>query len=587
MKTSADLQSVLRRINRRGYKAYREIAGAYDLGPCILYIDHVQGDPFAAPSRIRLRVPADKAAFPPSLHSNRIRRIALQDYIIRAAFAESRALQHKIPVRGSGKSGALEIDVGGQEVLERTAALVTERFVELRMAVGLPAAGRTVLADEAAALLLNLLPGLARKSLYYAVLHPERVAEFVNLVENYYFIQRSLSEHRLVAFIADGSLLPRAAGNTQLPMERDRAVLFTSPPDLRVSFSLPNPLPAAWGGGNDISGMGVPEGITLIVGGGFHGKSTLLDALARGVYPHIPGDGRELVVTRSDAVTIRAEDGRRVEKVDISPFITNLPGGRSTECFSTDNASGSTSQAANIIEALEAGSRLLLLDEDTSATNFMVRDARMQALVHKHHEPITPFIDRAREMYQSLGVSTILVMGGCGDYLDIADTVLLMKEYRPELVTEQARAVAKQIPTSRRAEVPRPFTQVGLRVPLPDSIDPSRGRKPVKIDVRALDYIRFGRHEIDLRQVEQLVDPSQVRAVGYAIYLAARRAMDGRRDLPAVLDWLEQAIQEQGLDVLSPDRRPETHPGNFACPRRYEIAAALNRLRTFKAKPLR
>ncbi|RMD94921.1 MAG: ATPase, partial [Calditrichaeota bacterium] len=333
---------------------------------------------------------------------------------------------------------------------------------------------------------------------------------------------------------------------------------------------------------HNITGMGIPAGVTLIVGGGYHGKSTLLKALERGVYPHIPGDGREYVVTLPDAVKIRAEDGRRVEQVDISPFITNLPFGQNTKSFCTDDASGSTSQAANIMEALEAGARLLLVDEDTSATNFMVRDARMQALVHKQFEPITPFLDRVRQLYESLGVSTILVMGGCGDYLDVADTVIMMRNYLPVDITEEARKVAQSLPTRRRQEVSSDFSLKVSRIPLPESFDPSRGKRPIKIDAKALDLILFGTDPIDLRYVEQLVDISQTRAVGYAINLACKKFMDGRTPLPAILDALENYLNEHGLDVLDPFRRGEQHPGNFARPRRFEIAAAINRLRTLR-----
>jgi len=328
-------------------------------------------------------------------------------------------------------------------------------------------------------------------------------------------------------------------------------------------------------------------GVTLIVGGGYHGKSTLLQALERGVYPHIPGDGREYVVTCPRAVKIRAEDGRRIEQVDISPFISNLPRGLDTTAFCTDNASGSTSQAANIIEALEMGTDLLLLDEDTSATNFMVRDARMQELVHKQFEPITPFIDRVHEIYENFGVSTVLVMGGCGDYFDVADTVIMLREYLPEDVTDQARRVAKAHTTKRRRETSLHDRWRLARAPIAASFDPSRGKKAVKIDAKALDQILYGTDMIDLRGVEQLVDFSQTRATGLAIHLAATRFMDGDAPLKQVLEKVESFLDENGLDLLDPFHRPERHPGSFARPRTLEIAAAINRLRAVSFKPPR
>lgn len=332
-------------------------------------------------------------------------------------------------------------------------------------------------------------------------------------------------------------------------------------------------------GADAVTGMGVPKGVTLIVGGGYHGKSTLLQAIERGVYPHIPGDGREYVVTSRDAVKIRAEDGRHVEQVDISPFISDLPRGRSTGAFSTDDASGSTSQAAGIVEALEVGATALLLDEDTSASNFMVRDARMQALVHKEHEPITPLVDRVRELADNLGVSTVLVMGGCGDYFDVADRVVMMREYVPQDVTGAARVIVRDYPTRRAVEVSAPLTRCADRVPLGESYDPSRGRRDVKIDAKSLDHIVFGRDPIDLRGVEQLVDMSQTRAIGHAIYLAAERFMDGRATLREVVEALEELLDREGLDLLDPFYRAGEHPGNFARPRKFEVSAAMNRLR--------
>jgi predicted ABC-class ATPase len=328
--------------------------------------------------------------------------------------------------------------------------------------------------------------------------------------------------------------------------------------------------------------MGIPRGVTLIVGGGYHGKSTLLAAIERGVYNHIPGDGREFVVTDAAAVKVRAEDGRRIAGVDISPFIANLPFGIDTRSFTTDNASGSTSQAANIIEALEAGARVLLVDEDTAATNFMIRDHRMQELIAKEHEPITPFIDKVRLLYQDYGVSTILVMGGSGDYFDVADTVIAMENYRPWDATERAKEIARKYAAERRPEGGERFGSITPRIPLPDSLDPSKGRREVSLKARGLKTILFGREEIDLSAVEQLVDDSQVRAIAQALYYAREKYMDGRRTMKEILDAVMRDIDEQGLDVLDPRRM-----GDYARFRRFELAAALNRLRTLRVKMAR
>ncbi len=579
---SPDLRDILRRIDGRGFKAYRDLRGRFELGAVTLYVDHVQGDPFAAPSRVRLRVPRDRAELPPALSAGRPRRIALADHLARRVAEAIR--RERPPRRGSGRGGAILVDAGGQEVLERTAVVVTDAWVEARMQVGLPAAGRRILGGEAAELLCGSLPRIAERALSGAHLDAGAVRRFVECVEAQEHLRSRLDSLGLVAFVGDGSLLPRESGASDRPLASAEAVLFESPESLRVEIPLPDPIDGPGGARSSVVGMGIRKGVTLVVGGGYHGKSTLLRALERGVHPHVPADGREWVVSAPDLVKVRAEDGRRVEQVDISAFIGELPGGRRTDSFSSDDASGSTSQAANIVEALEAGASGLLLDEDTSATNFMVRDARMQALVHREHEPITPFLDRVRELHDRLGVSTVLVMGGVGDYFAVADCVIMMREFRPFDVTREAQKVAESEPGGRQPEAVRPLEGFTERIPLAESLDPSRGRRDVRIDVRGRDEIAFGTEIIDLRGVDQLLDPSQTRAVGYALHLAAERWMDGRATLREVLARLEMGLDDWGLDVLDPGHRPERHPGNLARPRRFEVAAAINRLRSIRMR---
>jgi predicted ABC-class ATPase len=577
-----DLRDLLDRIDGRGYKAYRDLRGAYALDGLDLHVDSVQGDPFAAPSKLRARLPMATAALPPELFAGRVRRIALADFLARRVYREISRLGGAR--RGSGKSGLLAVDAGGQEVLERTAVVLAEDWVEVRLEAGLPAAGRRVLGREAQALLLGDVPRVAQRGLMARHLDLDEARAFVECVENQEHIRAQLDELGLVAFVGDGAVLPRESGASDRPLGGAEAVPFVCPESLRVSVPLANAAPGPDGPRSELTGLGVRKGVTLVVGGGYHGKSTLLRALERAVYPHVPGDGREWVVSAPDLVKIRAEDGRRVERVDIEAFIGELPGGRATAAFSSDDASGSTSQAANIVEALEAGATGLLLDEDTSATNFMVRDARMQALVHAEHEPITPFLDRVRELYETAGVSTVLVMGGCGDYFDVADAVILMREYLPRDATAQAREIATRHPSQRRPETPAALAPATPRAPCPESFDASRGRRAVKIDAKSRDLILYGRDAIDLRGVEQLVDTSQTRAIGHAIHLATERSMDGETPLAVVLDALDALFDAEGLDALDPFHRPGQHPGNFARPRRFEIGAAINRLRTLRMR---
>lgn len=569
------LRSLLTRIDGRSYRDYKQLRGRYRGEGFELFVDHVQGDSFAEPSKLRLRVPMAVARLPADLRATPVRRLALGDLLARKAAAAAQRLRRRA---GSGRSGELFVDGGGQEVLERSAWRIEEDFVELRLGAGLPAEGRRILGAEAGRLLCEAVPKLAREVLRFESLDSGEVERFVLCIENQEHLRGRLRELGLVAFVADGSVLPRESGASDRPLTGPEVVPFVAPGSLAVEVELPNP----HRGERRVRGLGIAEGVTLIVGGGYHGKSTLLKALERGVHPHVPGDGRELVVTDPDAVKIRAEDGRRVERVDIGAFIDNLPQGRETSAFCSDDASGSTSQAASILEALESGARTLLLDEDTSATNFMVRDARMQELVAKDSEPITPFLDRVRELHASLAVSTVLVMGGCGDYFETADRVLLMRDFSPQDATEDARAVAAAHPTRRRAESTRPLKAPTPRVPLAGSLDARRGKRAVKLDVRGVDGLVYGTTAVDLRGLEQLLDPSQTRAIAHALHLATQRFMTGAASLAAVLDALDALFDDQGLDVLAEFGGSDEHPGNFARPRRHELAGALNRLRTLQ-----
>ena len=487
------LQDTLRRIDGRGYKAYKDLEGTYAFPGFTLHVDHVQADPFASPSRFHVRIPQDVARFPEATYSNRSRNIALRDYLVRCFH---RVLSQVSERRGTGSSGRMLVDPPGQEVLERSACQVDDRFTEARFFVGLPAAGRRVLGREAEGMLVNTLPRAVQAALHYSNLNEEHLWGHIHTCEDADALRSRLPALGLVAFVADGAILPRRSGVDQRPFER--AVPFESPDSLRLEVDLPNR--------GKVTGMGIREGVTLIVGGGFHGKSTLLHSLERGVYNHLPGDGRELAVTNPTAVKVRAEDGRSVSGVDISPFIGGLPGGMDTGRFTTANASGSTSQAADISEALEAGSKLLLVDEDTSATNFMIRDRRMQALVEKRNEPITPFLDQVRNLHTEHGVSSVLVMGGSGDYFDVADTVISMVQYRPHEVTEEARSIAARFSTGRLQESAGGFGAIRNRTPMPKSIDPSKGRRETYLRTRGTRSLQIGDDEIDLSHVEQLVD---------------------------------------------------------------------------------
>ncbi len=567
MKDTSELTSLLHRLDGRGYKGYKQIAGAWRHHGFTLHVDHVQGDPFAAPSRVRVVVDPDVAALPEHAFRDGIRSLGTAAFLARAFAARAHRLKGG---PGSGRSGEIRMVAPGQEVLAQTAVQVSHGgAVEARFTVGLPARGRAVMGAAAASLLAESVPAVVRGALLASAHSAEDIRRHADTNEDAQHLRTLLPGMGLVAFVADGALLPRRSGVDDRPLEGGVVVPFRTPDSLRVVAELPN--------AGTVSGMGIPVGVTLIVGGGFHGKSTLLRALETGVYNHRPGDGRELVATVSDAVKIRAEDGRSVAGVNISPFIDGLPLHQDTQSFSTPNASGSTSQAAAIVEALEAGANTLLVDEDTSATNFMIRDRRMQALVPKGEEPITPFVDRVRELSDELNVSTALVLGGSGDYLDVADTVIGMRSYLPIDVTVEARDVARAHPTGRAPEVRRPVTLPGARVPDRHSVDPRKGRREVSVRVPDLRTLLFGRQQVDLGAVEQLVSASQIRAIGYALALAPDRVLDGTRSMPDLLDEIDQLLAVEGLDGL--DARK---PGDLAGFRRFELAATLNRLRSLR-----
>ena len=576
MRTTQDLEDILNRIDGRGYKAYADIRGSWDAGDFVLHVDHVQGDPFAAPSRVRVNVPLEVARLPPGTWCTRPRRLGvaafLQRTFVRAARAETSGPTGQVPGgrRGSGRSGEIRMEDPGQTVLPHTAVTVgADGAIEARFTVGLPASGRRVRGSQARSLLLETVPSLVESALMGGSYSEQSLDSRAAVNEDAEALRAVVEENGCVSFIADGAVLPRRSGVDDRPLADDSVVSFSAPDGLRATVSLPN--------AGSISGMFIPSGITLVVGGGFHGKSTLLRAIEAGVYNHCPGDGRERVATRHGAVKVRAEDGRSVSGVDISPFIGELPFLRETRAFTTPNASGSTSQASGIMECLEMGADALLIDEDTAATNFMIRDRRMQTLVPKEGEPITPFIDRVESLHRQLGISSVLVIGGSGDYLDVADTVIRMRDYRPEDVTDEARRVAESVPTGRVRETSGPMRRPSSRTVRAGSLDARKGRRERNVRVLDEGTLGFGTETIDMSGVSQIASRAQLRAIGQALALLSDQGSDADLGIAQSMDRIEAIIQDGGLDALDPRL-----PGDLAGFRRFELAAALNRLRSIR-----
>ncbi len=556
------------RIDGRPYGYYRDLRGRrYPLGACTLHVEHVQGDPFAAPSRLRVEIPAAALRLPEWARHGRDARRATADYLQRALHI---ALSRSSGGAGSRKSGLLEISRAGQEVLDRTGVSVDAHGrARVRLCAGLPAAGRRILGRAAVDLLGRRLHSAIRAAA--DGLDRNALRLHVNAVEDQVALRSRLGERGLIAFLAEGSVLPRRSGVDARPLAG--ALPLEVPEALAVGLRAPH--------AGTLRGLGIRAGVTLIVGGGYHGKSTLLQALALGIYDHVPGDGRERCVSVEGLVTVRAEDGRSVRGVCLTPFIRDLPLGRGTHSFDSDDASGSTSQAAAIVEALEVGASGLLIDEDTAATNFMIRDARMRRLVPGDREPITPFIDRVRQLRETRGVSSVLVVGGAGDYLDVADCVIQMDGYQPRDVTARAREVAAAQPLGEaEPRAPDEWPPAAPRVPLPDGLDPRRGRRPERVRAVRTRSIEFGREEIDVSLLYQIVDAGQCRMIGDALLRLTRGLCDGRRDLPAIMAALDAKVQAGGIEELA-----EPGFGDRTYVRRFEIAAALNRLRSLRVAP--
>ena len=563
MRSNRDLKNILERIDHKGYPAYKDTKGEYQFSNYVLDIEHVQGDPFASPSQLRITVNGKNAGLPSNYYDKKHKRIAAQDYLLRKIGYE---ISKNSKQRGSGKSGIIHISRCGQQILERTACQINDRNgeVTIRLEVGFPANGRTINAGELERILFHILPDIVNKTVLFQNMNIMELDGVMRLAENQYFIRNEMKIMELTAFIADNSVLPRKSGISQQPLEN--AVRFRSPESMKIKMNLPD--------GTIIYGMGIPKGVTLIVGGGYHGKSTLLEALQMGVYDHIAGDGREYVFSDSSSMKIRAEDGRSISQTDISMFINNLPNKMNTKCFSTQNASGSTSQAANVVEAVETGCRVLLIDEDTSATNFMIRDELMQLVVTKDKEPITPYIDRVRELYEAYGVSTILVAGSSGEYFHKADMVIQMDEYHTYDITEYVKEVAQRHAYCAKADCER-------IVVMPDFNRKAHVNKDwigdrIKIKVYGKDMLSINRDEIDTRYLEQLVDEEQLRMIGYLFVYMNHSVFGGNMTIQSSVEQLIKLLEKNGIKEIFQNQKI---PCNLAMPRPQELYMSINRFR--------
>lgn len=592
MKTNRELKEELNRIHRKPYPAYKGLKGTYRFENYILAIDHVQGDPFAAPSRLHISLTGRETGIPKEYVKNEDRRVALADLCLRRFGDEIRHFSFQ--AKGSGKSGMISVTSCGQQVLKRSACVMEEDgSAKIRFEVGFPANGRTINSVELSKIFFEFLPKIVEKSLLFSNMNERQVKETLELYEDQSALYQICQEQHWAAFVADGSVLPRKSGVSDKPMKEAKA--FYAPDSMRKTVKLPHK--------GEITGMAIKEGITLIVGGGYHGKSTLLNGLETGIYHHVKGDGREYIVSNETAFKVRAEDGRAISGTDISMFIRDLPNKKDTEHFWTEDASGSTSQAANVAEALQSGSKLLLIDEDTSATNFMVRDELMAKVIAKEKEPITPFLMRARELYEKNGVSTILVAGSSGAYFSIADQILQMDCYEALDITEKVREICDRegmikitgkegdmaaknsfFAKVNQKNMGKESNQQGGREGRQErflAINPLERKKgQLKVKQYSKESFSVGKETLELRGLEQLMDYEQTTTAGYLLkYMLEQMERDKKKlSLEQQMERTWSLYEKGGIEAIC---GTELLPTSFAALRKQDFYACVNRYRGF------
>jgi len=441
------------------------------------------------------------------------------DYLARKLYSSLAKVSERV---GSGNSGYLGIPKLSNCILRRSSVDVKGRKLVLRFFVGLPAKGRRILGKEAEKIVYEKIPKVVRSILET---REEDIREQIELYEDQEFLRRWIRDNRIVSFIAEGSVLPRESSFSEKPLKTGKPFRF----EKSVTVSLPS--------GRKVKGLAIPEGLTVITGGGYHGKTTILNSIQRGIYNHVKGDGRELVISR-DCVLVFAENGRIVNSVDVSSFISNLPTGERTDRFSTLNASGSTSMAASIIEAIELGVEVILIDEDTSATNLLYKDEIMERLVRK--DPIRQLCYQVRDIIEKTGTSFVIISGASSVFLPLADKIFLVENYEPrevETVCNDAERGVNNFKYPRRREFRgvdglRKVKAKGYRI----SIDLERGK-----------------FELDLSSNPRIVEEGQVRLIARAL----KKFKAFRGDVKSVVESFNAALKEKGFEFFSNPVTPD------------------------------
>jgi predicted ABC-class ATPase len=563
MRDKEEFFNILTAIDGQDLAEYSKLVGDFDFSRYVLKINQVQRKAEGKSTLFLVRVPQIIAAFAPHLFNTPVRRTALEDFLARKIAAQLEGLARYDEEGVSHRR--MTISCPGQKILPRSALVVTEEYIEARVYVDLPSRHGLIAGDSAKAIFFDDLPGVVTGSLIYCNLNAKEVEDFVNLMEDADQIRQVLPTRGWVSFVGEGAMLPRA-GNTDLP-EYSQVSALSVADDLAVEIEVPN--------AGTVRGFGIPAGITVLLGDACSGRIDLMRALAAGIYNHAPGDGRELVITVPDAVYVAAEAGRSVQRVDLSAFV---PGDEAMKSYTSGHADRFAAQAAGTVEALEAGARVLLYDEADSSAEFLASDARIAGLLPGVENRIVPLSARVRQIADELGGSVIVGgLAAVAEFIPLADAVFKIEGGKVSGVTQAAKALGVQAPAAKAAPADIAALAEGSRWVVPSSLDPSAGRYDASIDAPATHTLVFGRSTIDLSGVAQMADVYQTRTIGLILYYAKLRYMDEPRPIREILDLIDRDLSTDGLEALTRDLR-----GDLARPRRYEIAAALNRLATLR-----
>jgi predicted ABC-class ATPase len=557
---------IIEGIDGRSREEFAKLVGDFDFSRYVVKIGRLRPDGRSFP--LSVRVPQIIAGFPEEIFETPIRRMALEDYLIRnlaTAIEEISSFDEEgVAYRN------IEIATPGQKILPRTSMLVSDEYIETHLAVRLPLRDELIDGEKLEDIFFEELQELVVSTLIYCNLDYDELSSFLDIMEDAGRIRQLLASQGLISFVGEGSLLKREPFT-------DDVDLFQAPlmidEKLKTSIDVPN--------AGTVSGLGIKDGITLIIGDEYSGRCDLIAAISAGIYNHVPGDGREFVASMPDTVYISEEPGRSVQKVDISPFVISEDEGFAE--FSSDAADGFESEAAALVENIEVGARILLFDESTSSPAFLAGDERIGGLISGGDPRTVPLAARARQLTEEIGAA--LVVAGnrnISAFIPVADTILLIEDYTVSDITEQAKALG--IAEIKVEESTRGFQELAdrKRWVVPSSIDPSLGKEDAHIVAYEKQLLEFGRNLIDLSVIEQLADSDQTRTIGQVLYYLKLRYLGESNSLNSLLDYVDRDLSTEGLACLSPEFRSD-----LARPRRYEIAAALNRLPSFRVATIK